>query len=280
MTVHLTWMREAVHTASLGHRAMDKLRLGVFHVRRAFATRLRLERPHSVSAHLKPDGQRVTITGDGELAVLQDILVTKEYATAGQPRVVFDLGANVGFASIFFRRSFPAARIFAVEADPLTYPRLVRNVAGLDITTLHRAATGKDGAVAFYSCSSSISSSMSRRWDSDIEHEVPASSLRTLMDEAGVGHVDLLKIDIEGAEFDLLRAAPLERVGAIVAEVHYDLGDGDEAALRGMLEGFDLRFEPLPFATRNRSLMRATRRAAAREPMPMREPARVQPELR
>jgi len=44
------------------------------------------------------------------------------------------------------------------------------------------------------------------------------------MDDVGVDHVDLLKIDIEGAEFDLLATAPLDRVGEMGAEIHYDLG--------------------------------------------------------
>ena len=83
------------------------------------------------------------------------------------------------------------------------------------------------------------------------------------MDDVGVDHVDLLKIDIEGAEFDLLATAPLDSVGEMVAEIHYDLGHGDEASLRALLADFELSFEPLACdTTGNRSLMHARRRSA------------------
>ena len=36
------------------------------------------------------------------------------------PSVIFDLGANVGFVTIYYRRRYPDARIVAVEADPAT----------------------------------------------------------------------------------------------------------------------------------------------------------------
>jgi hypothetical protein len=66
------------------------------------------------------------------------------------------------------------------------------------------------------------------------------------MREAGVGHVDLLKVDIEGAEFDFLSSAPLHRVTELIVELHYDLGAGNEAQLRQLLSDFELSFRPLP----------------------------------
>lgn len=260
--LHLTWVREAAKTASLGHRRADALRLGAFHGVVALRFGLGRTTRHSVTARLKPDGQRVTLTGVGELAVLHEVLIEEEYRVGGDPRVIFDLGANVGLVAIFFRRRYPSARLVAVEADPSTYQRLVRNVAGLDVVTLHRAAAGADGTIAFHSSWLSIGSSIARRSPADVAHEVRASTLQSLMDEVGVDHIDLLKIDIEGAEFELLATAPLDRVAEIVAEVHYDLGDGDEASLRAVLADFELSFEPLAEdLTDDRWIMRARRRA-------------------
>lgn len=215
-----------------------------------------------MTARLAPDGQQVTISGDGELAVLQDVFVDEEYEVGGNPSVIFDLGANVGFVTIYYRRRYPDARIVAVEADPATYERLVRNVALLDVTALHRAAAGADGTITFYSSRSSISSSMVRRSSDDVALEVRSSTLRTLMDDTGFDYVDLLKIDIEGAEFELLATAPLHCVGELVAEIHYDLGDGDEASLRSLLVDFELSFEACD-TTGNRWLLRARRHATA-----------------
>jgi len=238
---------------------VDRLRLGTFHVRIALSRALRLQMPRSVTAQLTPDGHEVLITTPGELSVLHDILVHHEYEAAhGAPRVIFDLGANVGFASLFFSRRYPEARIFAVEADPLTYVRLVRNLACLPhVTTLHRAVAGSDGPMRFYPSVESIGSSLKATHGSGTAIEVPGVSIDSLMREAGVDRIDLLKMDIEGAEFEALRAAPLDRVEELITEFHYDLAGGDEQSVRELFVGFEVVLEPLPQA--NRQLARARR---------------------
>lgn len=245
--LRLNWLREARISASLGHRMVDRLWLGLFHLRVAFANGFRLPMPSPVKVRLGPYGHEVVISDPGELTVLHDVLVHREYEHHGKPDVVFDLGANVGFATLYFKRQNPTARIVAVEADPRTYERLVRNVGRLPgVTTLNRAVTASDGVVSFFSSPSSLSSALVRRSEGDQEVRVIGSTLRTLMDETGVEKIGLLKVDIEGAEFNLFRNAPLERVDEIIAEIHYDLMEADESALRELLADFELRFEELP----------------------------------
>jgi FkbM family methyltransferase len=160
--------------------------------------------------------------------------------------VILDLGANVGFATLFFHRRFPEARIVAVEADPATYRRLVRNVGSLPrVTTVHAAITGSDGPVTFYPSAESIGSSMFPRDGAAATVSVAGLSIATLMQQHHLDSVDLLKLDIEGAELEALRVAPLHDVGELIAEVHYDLHHADQATMRHLLEGFDARFVPL-----------------------------------
>lgn len=45
------------------------------------------------------------------------------------------------------------------------------------------------------------------------------TTLAAYLDEQGIERVDLLKIDVEGAELLVLRGTPLDRVGAILVEV-------------------------------------------------------------
>jgi FkbM family methyltransferase len=244
--VHLDWVREAALSASLGQALRDKLRLGLFHARVAVAGAARRDPPPPVTARLRPDGHEVTITEPGELAVLHGILISEEYASQGDPRTILDIGANVGFASLYFSRRHPSARIGAVEADPRTFERLRRNAAGLSrVSILNCAVSDIDGTLTFYASPHSISSSVRRRSPKDHAVKVRAMTVGALMDHFEMDRVGLLKMDIEGAEFDALAVAPMDRVDEVIVEVHYDLGDGDEALVRRLLAGFDLRFMPI-----------------------------------
>jgi hypothetical protein len=124
--LHLHWIIDVRASARLGYRRVDAVRLAAFHVTLAVADVLGVVTRRSLTVRLAPDGDEVVIQQPGEIAVLSAILLHGEYESASDPAV--DLGANVGFASLFFARRHPRARVFAVEADPRTCARLVRNV--------------------------------------------------------------------------------------------------------------------------------------------------------
>lgn len=201
--------------------------------------------PSPITVRVTPDGHEIVVSEPGELAVLHNVMVDREYEADGQPLTILDLGANVGFATLFFSCRYPSARIASVEADPRTFARLVRNVSAHPrVATLNRAISGSEGPLAFYSSAESIASSLTRRSSEDVSIEVGSMTVAGVMNHFGMERVGLLKMDIEGAEFDALAAAPLDRVDELIVEVHYDLGQGDERLVRTLLSGFDLTFKP------------------------------------
>jgi FkbM family methyltransferase len=241
----LNWVRLAYISGTLGYRRRDSAKLGLYHAAVVIADSLGI-RLRPLVVRLAPEGHEVVVSADkAEFAVMHSVLLHDEYRSWGDPEVIFDLGANIGFATLFFARRHPRARIVAVEADPRTYSRLVRNVRTLsNVITLNRAISAQDGTATFFSSSqNSISSSLTRTHPDDTTSEVHASTLQTLMKDVGVDHIDLLKMDIEGAEFDVLASSPLDKVSAIEAEIHLD--HGDEATVRRLLSGFDVSLYPL-----------------------------------
>ena len=93
------------------------------------------------------DGARVCIGTRTELLAMREIFALDEYAIdlPFEPAVVLDCGANVGFASLYFASRYPGARIYAIEADPATFPRLDRNTREIaNVVTVARALA--DGA--------------------------------------------------------------------------------------------------------------------------------------
>ena len=66
--------------------------------------------------------------------------------------------------------------------------------------------------------------------------------LATLLDRAGFDRVDLLKVDVEGAELELFSHDPqawLPRVGMVIVETHDRFRPGSEAAVRSALSAFE-----------------------------------------
>ena len=154
-----------------------------------------------------------------------DIFVRRAlaFATPAHAPRILDCGANVGLASLFFKRAYPAARITAFEADPAIADMLAvnlrRNGAG-DVEVVAAAAWTSDGEVLFHgdgADSGAIDAHMQSTGASAVR--VPAVRLA---DRLARERIDLLKLDIEGAEAAVLADCEpaLANVGAMLLEIH------------------------------------------------------------
>lgn len=148
------------------------------------------------------------------------------FRTASATPRILDCGANIGAASLFFKREYPNARITAYEADPalcaMTRSNLDRNGAG-DIEVVHAALWTSTGEVTFLAegSDSGMIGGLAGASDAFVARTVTVPSLR-LRDVLAGERVDLLKLDIEGAEDAVLRDCEpvLDRVNAIVMDLH------------------------------------------------------------
>jgi FkbM family methyltransferase len=140
----------------------------------------------------------------------------------GHPRIL-DCGANIGVASLYFKRLYPAARITAFEADPALCAMLRRNLeanGAPDVEIVEAAVWSADGSVTFRAegTDSGAVDAVSGPMPGDAI-TVPSVSLRRWIEQEVV---DLIKIDIEGAELAVLQDIEdlLPRVKAMIVEVH------------------------------------------------------------
>jgi FkbM family methyltransferase len=116
--------------------------------------------------------------------------------------VVFDIGAGVGAEMLLFSRLVgPSGRVVSVEAHPRTYRRLLDlcKANGLpNVTPLQVAVSDADGAVAISDLDHHLRNTVLEADGAGIE--VPARRIDTLAGELGIDRIDLLKMNIEGAE--------------------------------------------------------------------------------
>ena len=132
--------------------------------------------------------------------------------------VVFDVGAGIGAEALLFSRLVgPSGRVVSIEAHPATYDRLVRlcTVNRLEnVTPLQVAVNDAEGDVVL---SNSTHHLQNRLLDPDEAGVgVPARRIDAIAAELGVGQIDLLKMNIEGAE-----PRALAGVGALLASTRH-----------------------------------------------------------
>jgi FkbM family methyltransferase len=161
----------------------------------------------------------------------------------GAPNTIWDLGANIGLTMGHFAHLFPRARVLGVELDEDNVVLARRNVAAWAdrCEVIHAAVWASDGEVRY------------RGWGGTSNYQVTggeegtavrALSLAELVREYG-GPVDYVKVDVEGAERELLRDGTgwADAVRCLKIELHgdYSVSDG-EADLRRL--GFEAWRDP------------------------------------
>jgi FkbM family methyltransferase len=162
---------------------------------------------------------------------------------------IIDAGANIGLFSLYAARQAPNAKILAIEPFPATFERLSQAVRehGLSdrVECLNCALCGSEEPRMMKPTHQP--SQMQRVATGNVQDGVPVSAqtLSRIVDRAG-GEVDLLKVDIEGSEYEVLlntTSSDLRRVRRMVLEYHGDV----EPYTRGQLfsylasAGFDVR---------------------------------------
>jgi FkbM family methyltransferase len=138
--------------------------------------------------------------------------------TPDQGDVVFDVGAGVGAETLLFSRLVgPAGRVVSIEAHPRTYGRVVElcNANGLaNVTPLQVAAAESDGTATITDLANHVRNTTLAAAPNGIE--VPARRLETIAKSLDITYIDLLKVNIEGAEVSALRG-----LGPLLAKTRY-----------------------------------------------------------
>ncbi|MBI5772282.1 MAG: FkbM family methyltransferase [Verrucomicrobia bacterium] len=171
--------------------------------------------------------------------LFNEVFLGREYFVAlpgPAPRLI-DCGANIGFATLYFKLRHPSARVTCFEPNPSCFALLEKNVRGNDLADVEliQAACGREnGAAKFYMSTgfSPMSSLDERRARDGAACDVRVVRLSDSVD----GEVDLLKLDVEGAEWgvieDLIASGKMARVRRMIIEYHHRCGAKNSEAGR------------------------------------------------
>jgi FkbM family methyltransferase len=183
-----------------------------------------------------------------DVSVFSQVFVIDEYNMEFQkyPRVIVDAGANIGLTSIFYANKYPEARILAIEPESSNYEILKKNIAPYSkITAVHAGLwkDNKDLNVVDPGLGKYGFQTMDHRESgrSDNIESVPGVTIDRLMADYELEHIDILKIDIEGAEKEVFENASswINRVGVVEVEMHDRLKTGCSQAVYAATKTFD-----------------------------------------
>jgi FkbM family methyltransferase len=162
-----------------------------------------------------------------------------------EPQVVVDAGANIGLSSVFYANKFPNARIVAVEPEPSNYEMLQKNTAPYpNVIAVHAALWKENCNLSVYDPGTG-NTTFRTQPSAGKNTPVVGVTLDKLMMDYGIDRIDLLKMDIEGAESDVFEHPSqwIDRVGAIAVEVHDWIHSGSSAIVRSATRDFPFQWQ-------------------------------------
>jgi FkbM family methyltransferase len=184
--------------------------------------------------------------GTTDISTYKQVLVERQYEfdRPTHPEFIIDAGANVGLATVYFANRYPHAKIVSIEPEESNYRMLCENAKAYPQVTPVRGALWLENKDLFLFDSGHGNHGFQTGADKTASGSrvgsVPGLTIDSIIRDAGQHKVGLLKIDIEGAEREVLEnsAAWINQVEVLMVELHDDIKPGCSKAFYEATRGF------------------------------------------
>jgi FkbM family methyltransferase len=166
---------------------------------------------------------------DADKSVVNEIFYFREYRSAealiASAETAIDVGAHIGVWSAYASALNPSLKILALEPDPDNFLALRQTIAVnklYNVKLFQEALAAASGSRRLSKAEDSINHCLLKD-DSDQGRQVQASSLADFLIKNNIAHIDVLKLDIEGGEYELLESwndSDFTLISAIIMEYH------------------------------------------------------------
>lgn len=153
-------------------------------------------------------------------------IIKQNIELANKP-IIFDIGANIGMASLYFKHKLPLASIYCFEPFKVNRVR-IPNQFNVSPKALWKKDTKLEASLNFRD---------GKEWSVVVmetpEGNIQGAQLSTLMNDFKINSIDILKVDVEGSEYpafleDKSIEETLAHVKSIVIEIHDDAGNRND----------------------------------------------------
>ena len=162
-----------------------------------------------------------------------------------EPKVIMDAGANIGLVTALMASRYPAARVIAIEPEVSNFDLLSTNAKLYpNVETLHAALWHRNEDIDLVDPGAGNwgfrTFEEEGRGRSRVCQSVQGKTVDRIMNELSIDYIDVLKIDIEGAEKEVFHDASawISRVGMLIVELHEEIRIGCNRSFYNATNGF------------------------------------------
>ncbi|KAA9034601.1 FkbM family methyltransferase [Ginsengibacter hankyongi] len=176
-----------------------------------------------------------------DIDIFAQIFINKEYEngikTLPVPKIILDCGANIGLAALYFNYRYPYTLIYCFEPEHSNYKLLRQNVGAYSNIKTYEHAIWTDTEKLYLNLNNPNDSFTVSDKNNDDVVRINAVSLNDFLLENQIDKIDLLKLDIEGAELPLFSKNLdwIHKVDVIIVEIHERINPGSTQYINDLL---------------------------------------------
>ncbi|MFT6998843.1 MAG: FkbM family methyltransferase [Cryomorphaceae bacterium] len=198
---------------------------------------------------LKKIGVRMFFEGTMPLG-FDPILDIRNHFENYEFKLIIDAGANVGQSVVYFKKQIPSVEVISFEPVSSTFAELRKNTSGFDKVHLEQKALGDiEGIEKIEIKTNNLWNTLKTKSIHGVFESVEVITLDKYFEKKGLGHISLLKVDVEGFEENLFEGSKgilrHGHVDFILVEVGINHDDNSHSYLENVkhqLEGFGFHF--------------------------------------
>ena len=183
--------------------------------------------------------------------VYQEILDRNEYAFSvkEEPNYIIDAGANIGMTSIYFANKYKNAKIIAIEPEEENYELLKTNTKNYpNVIAVKAALWNTSGEISLFDTGLEstgfmveTNASAIKLGTKNMKHLTQAITVDEIMRDYKIDSIDIIKIDIEGAEKEVFESCNnwIDKTKCVIVELHERMKKGCGKAVYKQVKRFD-----------------------------------------
>jgi FkbM family methyltransferase len=186
-----------------------------------------------------------------DVSVYRSIIEYKEYdfLVDKHPKIIIDAGANIGLSAVFFANKYPDAKIIAIEPAESNINILEKNIKPYSNIHLIKAALWDSvGEINLFNVGFGnwgfrvgVDNNYNDIRKTQEQCSTPTITVEKILQDYSIDNIDILKLDIEGAEKEVLNKSSMwiGKVNSLIVELHESLKRGCNKAYNKIKKYFD-----------------------------------------